>query len=478
LKRQLVTAALLGVVGGLAAAVLFGRMSVDLGLVGVLVAWEIAPNGSTVLAFPPLGDVLAYTHSGPSRLLITLERINLESLRSFLDVSQESRLETIDAVTARAMQALGMYIARLLVTAALGGAALMWGLSLALRGRPSARRMMAAAAAGALAMGAVIGLARVTYNLDGFRSPVYSGAIEAVPWLVETVDDAIVKVEEIDQRLRALSSGLYRMYQRVESLPPSAALDAADVVVLHVTDFHNHPSAATVVSEIARSFGVDFIVNTGDLTDFGTVLETELLEGLWTIDVPHLFVSGNHETPAVLDKIESLGSITLIDGRQVEHAGLTVAGLPDPAAFRQSAEAMSPTEAMSHAQAINQRLGAMEDVPDILALHNFRTAQGVNPGLVPAILFGHSHTASVQFRSGTAYVNAGTTGGAGLRGLEANLSVPITLAVVYFERLQKGDEGHGSGAPEHFRSRVIAVDILRLSPYAGGFTLERHLAPR
>lgn len=491
MKRLLITATLFGVLGGLAAVAALGNMSLDLGPAGVSVAWGLAPTGATVLAFPPLGTVSAVTHSGPSRLLITLERVDLDSLRAFLNAPQDDRIKTIDDLTQRALEALEMFVARLLVIAALGGVVLWGGVSLVAGHRPKATSLVTAALSAILTLGGMMGMARATYDLGGFQSPVYNGALEAVPWLVDTVNEAILTVEELDQRLRILSNNLYRMYQRVESFPPAVALEAADVTVLHITDIHNHPSAVGIVGEIARSFDVDFIVNTGDLTDFGTVLETELVDGLARIDVPQLFVSGNHESPSVIDKIESLNSMTLLDGRQVRQTGLIVAGLPDPGAYRDSAASMTPTEAMSHANAINERLAAMHEAPDILALHNFRAAQGVNPGLVPAILFGHSHTPGVQFRSGTAYVNAGTTGGAGLRGIEANQDVPITLAVIYFERLDKAAAGDMAAPPvaqdaqgspmarvAPFRSRVLGVDILRLSPFAGGFTLERHIAPR
>ncbi len=81
------------------------------------------------------------------------------------------------------------------------------------------------------------------------------------------------------------------------------------------------------------------------------------------------------------------------------------------------------------------------------------------PGSVPlVVLFGHSHAPRVAYRGGTAYVNAGTTGGAGVRGLETEEPVRISLAVVYL-RMEE-------------RARVVAVDIIRLSP--GG----RRLHPR
>jgi len=487
LKRLLAAATLIGMVGGLGAVAAFGRTSVDLGPLGVSLAWELSPQGRTVLAFPPLGTVSAVTHAGPGSLLVTLERVDVDALRAFINASDEARLATVGALKRRAAQALEIFAVRQLVAGALGGA-FLWGAASAAFARRPGRPAVVAAAAGFAAVLAMAAAARFTYDVQGFQSPVYAGALRAVPWLVRTVDEALVKVEELDQRLRALSTNLYRMYEQLESFPPAGALAGADVTVLHVSDFHNHPSAARITAEIARSFGVDFVVNTGDLTDFGTLLEAELIGGLDRIEAPHFFVSGNHETPAILEKIASLGAVTLIDGELVERSGLVIAGVPDPRSLSESAESITQLEAADHAARINERLAAMEERPDILAVHNFRIAQAIEPGAVPAVLFGHSHAAGVQFRSGTAYVNAGTTGGAGLRGLEAERDVPITLAVIYFQRLagERGTEAEHAAPAEpqtsepraRLRSRVLAVDIVRLSPYGGGVTLERRLAPQ
>ena len=241
-------------------------------------------------------------------------------------------------------------------------------------------------------------------------------------------------------------------------------LDEADLTILHVSDFHNHPAAIDIAREFAELFAVDFVVTTGDLTDFGTRLEAGLLQGLREFPVPHFVVTGNHETPEIAEALSLMDAVRLIDGQLVEVAGVKLLGVGDPGALNPGAAALSPADARALAGEISEALAAMEDRPDVVAVHNHRVGAAIRPGLVPLVLFGHSHAASVAFREGTAYVNAGTTGGAGVRGLEAAEPVRLSLAVIYLSFDEDG-------------VRPLAVDLIWLSPVAGGFTLQRHLAP-
>ncbi len=447
------------------AASLFGQVYDSVGPFGLRVAWRVAWPGTTLLHFPPLGDVEAVTHAAGGRIEVSLESLDFRGLRSLIDETAEDQGEAIAQLAAAAEELAVKLAWRILASAAIGGA-----LTVTLvrpRSLRGVARGLAASAAGGLVglalMGSVVGVTRATYDVEAFGSPTYRGALEEAPWLIRTVQEGLAQFEELDTRLRNLSRNVYEMYRRVESLQPPISLANTDRVILHVSDFHNHPTAASLVVEIAEAFNVDLVLNTGDLTDFGTRIETSLLGDFARIQVPHYIVSGNHESPEVIQHLTLLPYMELLDGRFIENDGVRLAGMGDPGAQNDSARVITPAESAQMAQAINERLAVMEHRPDVIAVHNHRVAQGIQPGMAALVAYGHTHSPSVEFRDGTAYVNAGTTGGAGLRGVEANGLVPITLSVIYMRTVPKVS--------------VVAVDILELSPVAGGFTLQRHMAP-
>ena len=111
-----------------------------------------------------------------------------------------------------------------------------------------------------------------------------------------------------------------------------------------------------------------------------------------------------------------IDGLTILDGQMVEAAGLRLLGVGDPRAASYSAQAITPAKAKQMAEEINRSLAELAAPPDVLAVHNHRVGMAIRPGLVPVVLFGHSHTPMVAFRGGTAYINAGTTGERGYGG--------------------------------------------------------------
>ena len=99
----------------------------------------------------------------------------------------------------------------------------------------------------------------------------------------------------------------------------------------------------------------------------------------------------------------------------------------------------------------------------IVAVHSYEVASFL-AGRVPVILHGHDHRLSVREEAGTVVVDAGTTGGAGLRGLASEKAPPLTVALLHFAKRD------GESLPE-----LVAVDTIRVSGVGRGFTIERRL---
>lgn len=453
----------LAVAGAIAAAALFGQKAYPIGPFEVSLRWSPSTRGVSELIFPPLGRVSARTHAGPTRLEASLDSIDFQALADLVSADADDQEAAFQGIVAQAKKAVMSFAGRLIVCAGLGGAAAVAITRFPLERKRLVKRGAAAALGGAVVVSLMLGLAWLTYDPQAFRSPTFRGGFASVPWVIDAAQEALGQVAEVEARLRKIARNVYEMYQRIDELPPPFAIADADVTILHMTDFHNHPVAAEIARGIAEAFEVDLAVNTGDLTDFGTLLEAELLQGLKEFPVPHYLVTGNHETPDIVGALSLLDDVVILDGQLVEESGLRLLGLGDPKAASYSAKPITAAEAKQMADEINQALEQMTVRPDVLAVHNHRVGTGIRPGLVPLVLFGHSHTPGVNFREGTAYVNAGTTGGAGVRGLEPDEPVRISLAVIYI------------GLEE--TARVIAVDLIRLSPVAEGFTLERRIAP-
>ena len=86
---------------------------------------------------------------------------------------------------------------------------------------------------------------------------------------------ALDQVEELGERVQTLARDLYTVLQDLETLGPLGLVNA-DILALHVSDIHNNPVAYNFAKQVIDSFPVDFVMDTGDITDWGTALEAEI----------------------------------------------------------------------------------------------------------------------------------------------------------------------------------------------------------
>jgi hypothetical protein len=69
---------------------------------------------------------------------------------------------------------------------------------------------------------------------------------------------------------------------------------------------------------------------------------------------------------------------------------------------------------------------------DLVAVHDARAAAEVGD-LVPLVLAGHTHSAKASTIGDAVLLVEGSTGGAGLRGLQGERPEPLACSVLYFE---------------------------------------------
>jgi hypothetical protein len=162
---------------------------------------------------------------------------------------------------------------------------------------------------------------------------------------------------------------------------------------------------------------------------------------------------------------------------------LTIAGIGDPRFTPDKSTPVRPVGAdtSSAVYASGLRLAAKiatSPQPVDLALVHDPAAAAPLAGLVPLVLAGHLHHREVQVLPGvpggpqTRLMVEGSTGGAGLRGLEGEAPTPLEMTVLYFDQdrtLQAYDEitVGGTGQSEVTLDRHV-VPVATTTPASSG----------
>lgn len=409
----------------------------------------------TRILLPPVGHIHAPTHWLPIRLNVELRSVDLALLKTVAFSPNLESPETHDALTKATLRILTLFSLKVVALGALGSVFLLY-----ITGTRKPRQLIQGGLAAALLVVVLAGLLYATYDLSGFEILEYEGMIEAAPWVLGLAWDAFGQVEELGKRVQVLASNLYSALQELESLGP-LSLVQADVLVLHVSDIHNNPVAYNFAKQVIDSFPVDFIVDTGDLTDWGTALEMEITGRIEKLRIPYLFVTGNHDSPEVLAKLRSVKNAVLISHEEQTIQELRIAGTGDLVADTFLATPASPRELEAYASELNETWAQVKDRPDIFMVHNHLVAESLEPGLFSTVVYGHTHLWGLEERGGTVYSNAGTTGAAGIRGFQTRNPLPYSLSLLYFKRDEQG------------KLHLEAVDGVHVTGLGTSFSLQR-----
>jgi hypothetical protein len=132
----------------------------------------------------------------------------------------------------------------------------------------------------------------------------------------------------------------------------------------------------------------------------------------------------------------------VLDNRVATVAGLTFAGIGDPRFTPDKAvNPLGTGESNATIDVVQQAGERLADTivnspgsVDIALVHDPRSAEGL-AGVVPLVLAGHTHDRSVKVlgRTTTRLMVQGSTGGAGLRGLEGEEPRPLEMSILYFD---------------------------------------------
>jgi predicted MPP superfamily phosphohydrolase len=383
-------------------------------------------SGGTVVAVPPLGELQLDTHAGPVRLGVRVAQLRSEAARSI--VADPDSLRDLGAdVNADLRAGVQQLVLRTALATVLGAALL--GLLVFRRWQPTA----AAAGAGLAALLAGGGVVAATIDERSLAEPRFTGLLASAPTAVGDVRDIVERFDVYRLQLGRLVTNVSELYSVTSRLPVFTPTDDT-VRVLHVSDLHLNPAAYDVIGSVARQFGANLVIDTGDITDFGSAAEDRYVSGIAGLGVPYVYVRGNHDSSQTQAAIADLPNAVVLDRAEVvEVAGVRLMGLGDPrfTPDKTTRDDDAPRTVLTAVgNALREAYEEAADKPALVAVHDPIAAEPLI-GEADVVLAGHAHQRRVTTEEGTTLMVQGSTGGAGLRSLEGEEPTPIMLSVLY-----------------------------------------------
>ena len=406
----------------------------------------------------PLGAVEVASHRGPIRLTARVVQIRDADARRLIE-DPPSALALRTQVEREVRSALTELAIRGAIGAALGGLLL---------GAVVFRRPAISLLAGGLGLVSALacgGIAAATWKESSISQPRYTGLLAAAPALVGSVNDLADRFGQYRGELAGLVDNVTQLYRTGVALPVTPIGDDT-IRVLHVSDLHLNPAGFDLEATIARQFDVNLVVDTGDLTDWGSAPETQLLDRLSRLGRPLVYVRGNHDSRQVQAAVARLPNATVLDGRFADVAGLRLLGEGDPRFTPDQDTRRAPAQEDEQVRDSGRRLQSLvasePPPPDLVLVHDPIAAEPLT-GQVPLVLSGHRHQRQVSEQDGTVLMVQGSTGGAGLRGLQGEAPTDLACSVLYLDRTTH---------------RLLAYDDITLGGLGlASATVERHLPP-
>ncbi|MFY1627064.1 metallophosphoesterase [Micromonospora sp. WMMD735] len=428
--------ALTGTVVGVFAG---GRVSTDIGPFRADLTLAPAVRGGTTVDIPPLGALQLDSHQGPTHLTVGLGALDQRKTEALIDDPASISRASQSAVTdvRNGVLRLGLRT--------LGAAVLVTLLLAALVFRDTRRTAWAGGVALAVTAGS-LGLAAGTVRPQSIEEPRYEGLLVNAPAIVGDARRIANDYSRYAEQLQRLVGNVSQLYTTVSALPVYEPAPGT-TRVLHVSDMHLNPTGWQLIRTVVEQFGIDVVIDTGDLTDWGSEPEASYVGSIGLLKKPYVYIRGNHDSPRTAAAVARQPNAVVLNNSTTTVAGLTIAGIGDPR-FTPDKET-SPAGSGLTAQVANQVIGAGETLattirqsprPVNIALVHDPASAGPLSGTCPLVLAGHTHARQisklpqVDGQQPTQLMVEGSTGGAGLRGLEGEKPTPLSMTVLYFDQ--------------------------------------------
>lgn len=406
-----------------------GRAHANVGPADVTFSLRPSLSGGTVIDIPPLGTLRLDSHAGPVGIEAEITRIRPEPARHLIeDPAAVDRLtDTVGedirhgfiVMTARAT-------AVALLCAALAGFVVF---------RTWKRALWTTLAAfnGLLLVGAI---GAITFDPQSVGEPSFTGILTSAPQVVGDTKSIASRFGMYRAQLAQLVGNLSRLYD-VTSTLPTYEPDPTTIRVLHVSDIHLNPVAWSVIRQVTKQFKIQMVIDTGDLTDHGSKAEEKFANDISKLKIPYVFIRGNHDSADTEKSVRRQKNAVVLDNQVRDVGGLRIFGIGDPRFTPDKStrgDDVDAREMLAIGQGAAAQMTASHITPDVVLVHDPAEGQAFD-GTTPLVLSGHLHRRSTRLMaSGTRLFVQGSTGGAGMRGLEHEQPTPIEMSVLYFNR--------------------------------------------
>ncbi len=424
--RMAVASVLVAMVGAGVGVVLGGTVHHKVGPVEATFRLRLGTSGGTRVGVPPLGTISLRDHAGPLRLRISIDQVDVKQVQALISstestdeigdrLAKDVRTAAIELAVRSAVSAVaGSVILNVLVFRRPGQAALAFGTTIVL-----------IAASG--------GIAAASFRTAALSEPRFSGLLASAPAAIGDVQDIEERFSAYREELAKLVTNVSKLYDVASTLPSD--LPAGDTTaVLWVSDIHDNVEAFNVMQSLVTQFHVAAVVDSGDLSDHGTALENQLYKPIETLGVPYVYVKGNHDSEdQTVASIRRYKNVTVLDDTEATVAGIRFTGIGDPR-FTPNKTAPTSSDQTKLLAEYGARLAVEAEASqaDVAVIHD-PAMSGPLLGHVPLVLAGHLHHRDVSTGNGTLMLTQGSTGGAGLRGLEGAQPLPLDASILYFD---------------------------------------------
>ncbi|WP_304502089.1 metallophosphoesterase [Brachybacterium sp. FME24] len=439
---HITTTTLVAVLGAIVGIMLVPATRVDVGPLTASVHLRPSLSSDTVLLLPPVGEVVFDTHLAPVRIEARVQGVDVAKAEAlfYSDTGFTELTQTApEAITAAAAKN-----AALNALFAAAGAGLTVGLTFR-----RVRRSVIAGGSAVAVVGVSMAVTSVTFKPESLYQPKFDGLLSQATYIADIGQATVADYQSYRDTLAEFVGQVSALYIAADSLP--VGMDQENLItVLHVSDIHDNPQAYDVIEQLHTQFAIDLVIDTGDIVSWGTPVENQQLSVIGGLDVPYVYVSGNHDGAAAAAAIAAQPNATVVDNEVIEMAGLRIAGIGDPRfAADDDSDAGGWREGKDAVAASGFQLGdtitaydeAHPDTPVDLALMHDPTQPAGLEGRAPLVLSGHMHTSKVELDrdgSGTDWFTVGSTGGALASGgvspvLQGEAPLELTSRMLYFD---------------------------------------------
>jgi predicted phosphodiesterase len=413
-------------------------------------------TGDTIVHVPPLGTVSASTQMSPISLDVALREVDIETLAPLATTStgrDQLQNDVEEDLRGLVLRGVLQIVAGIIVASAVVVAVVF-------RREP---KQVAAGVVGGLVLAAgLLVSTSTTYDVDAFREPRFTGALTRAQVVIDALQENAGLLDEARSRYEVATQRASQLLLLLAESPDDPRTDTT--ALLHVSDIHGNPIGLEITHELAREFGVDAIVDTGDLAsstiDTGELrelaepLERSMLQRIERLPAPYIFVAGNHDSFDLRRELSATDNVIYLDRETTTVGAIEILGVADPTYSTQPVDIEEKNQARLDEAPETDALVA-DETPDVLLVHDERLA-AESIGDVPVIMAGHEHERALRHEEDTVILTVGSTGATGLKAFTIEADRPYEAEIIYFDG-----------------TTPVAVDYITLTGLGSDFIVER-----